>query len=162
MVTRNKLELPLNKPIEVELLYDSPVVNNNTYGEYYLYALKNEDTEYAFFAPLEIHNELKNLKKGDTATITKLAAQRGSKLVTTYDVVCKPVNNQQSEEVEKSVDLDDGTNTKDPTFSDNYEALMLESLQAAIRIQEELGPSLDIMKIGVTLFIARSRINYTN
>jgi len=84
MSEREKLNLEINKPIEVTLLYDEPIISTNQYGEYIMYCLKNNEKEYVFFAPAEVHQELKNYGKGDSVIITKLAAQRGTKLITKY------------------------------------------------------------------------------
>ena len=53
---RKKLELQLNQPVQIELMFDTPVIGQSQYGEYYLYAVKNGDgaTEYSFFAPDEV------------------------------------------------------------------------------------------------------------
>ncbi|MDZ7763776.1 MAG: hypothetical protein U5K00_05040 [Melioribacteraceae bacterium] len=60
MVQRQKLELQVNKPVEVELVYDDPVTGENQYGEYFLYAVKTSDgSEYAFLPPREVHEALK-------------------------------------------------------------------------------------------------------
>jgi len=89
---RKKLELALNKPSEIELLYDEPVVGQSKYGDYFLYAVRNGDgiTEYSFFAPEEVHERIKDLKKGDKAVITKLAEQKGNKIITKFDVSIQP------------------------------------------------------------------------
>ncbi len=84
---RKKLELEINKPTNIRLLYDEPIVGESTYGKYYLYAVRNGDgSEYSYFAPPEVHDTLKKLKKNAEVEITKIAAQRGKKLITTYDV----------------------------------------------------------------------------
>ena len=69
------------------MLFDDPMVGQSRYGEYYLYAVKNgTDTEYSFFAPPEVNEQIKTLRKGDRFEITKLAEQKGSKIITKYDV----------------------------------------------------------------------------
>ena len=126
MVTRNKLELPVNTQVTVTLLYDEPVIGDNQYGQYYMYAVKNNGGEYAFFAPLEVHQELKNLKRGESATITKLAAQRGKKLITTYDVVSKssskekPVTTQEIDQTKEEIGPDEKP-------SDRFFQILLDS-----------------------------------
>ena len=137
---RKKLELTLNKPSEIELLYDEPVVGQSKYGDYYLYAVRNGDgtTEYSFFAPDEVHERIKDLKKGTKVVITKLAEQKGNKIITKYDIDIVP-------------------NQTAPQNVDSYYEIMLQCCKDAIRIQNELGGMMDAKSIAVTLFIARSK-----
>ncbi len=137
---RKKLELTLNKPSEIELLYDEPVVGQSKYGDYYLYAVRNGDgtTEYSFFAPDEVHERIKDLKKGAKVVITKLAEQKGNKIITKYDIDIVP-------------------NQTAPQNVDSYYETMLQCCKDAIRIQNELGGMMDAKSIAVTLFIARSK-----
>jgi len=136
---RKKLELTLNKPSEIELLYDEPVVGQSKYGDYYLYAVRNGDgtTEYSFFAPDEVHERIKDLKKGAKVVITKLAEQKGNKIITKYDIDIVPQTTPQN--------------------VDSYYEIMLQCCKDAIRIQNELGGMMDAKSIAVTLFIARSK-----
>lgn len=150
---RKKLELTLNKPSEIELLYDEPVVGQSKYGDYYLYAVRNGDgtTEYSFFAPDEVHERIKDLKKGAKVVITKLAEQKGNKIITKFDVnviAQAPQNTAQPSPATQSV-----TNGG----MDNYYVTMLQCCKDAIRIQNELGGMMDAKSIAVTLFIARSK-----
>src|ERR1035437_4762183 len=83
---RKKLELKLNQPATLELLFEEPVVGQSTYGDYYLYAVKQPNNEeYNFFAPEELHEQMKGLHKGNKVEIVKLAEQKGSKIVTSYN-----------------------------------------------------------------------------
>jgi len=142
---RKKLELALNKPSEIELLYDEPVIGQSKYGDYFLYAVRNGDgiTEYSFFAPEEVHERIKDLKKGDKAVITKLAEQKGNKIITKFDVSIQPNQAPAPKQTEER--------------SDNYYNTMLQCCKDAIRIQNELGGMMDAKSIAVTLFIARSK-----
>lgn len=144
MTQRAKLELPLNNPIEVELLYDEPITGQSQYGSYFMYAVRCKGEEYTFFAPEEVHEELKKLGKGDRAVITKLAAQRGDKLVVKYEV-----------KVSETKETED----KKEEFSDNLYELMLKSYRDAFELQRELNGMIDVEKAAITLFIARSRMN---
>jgi len=146
MTQRAKLELPINKPVEIELLYDEPITGKSQYGDYYMYAVKCNGEEYTFFAPEEVHEKLKNLGKGDKAVITKLAAQRGSKLAVTYEVVIEQEDEKIEEEIEERK-------------SDSLYELLLKSYRDALEIQKELNGMIDIEKAAITLFIARSKIN---
>jgi len=148
------LELELNKPIAIELLYDEPMVGKSQYGEYFLYAVKNgTDEEYSFFAPEEVHSEMSKLKKGDKVQITKTAGQNGKKIVTKYDVKV----------LSKGKAADDKSNSGQGTLTrDNYFDIMLGSCRDAIKIQNELGGMFDAKSLAVTLFIARTKINGSN
>lgn len=155
-MTKRKLELQLNKPTEIELLYDEPVIGSSQYGEYFLYAVKSEGNEYAFFPPAEVHQELKSLRRSDKAVITKLAAQRGTKLITKYVVDhCKGANSDKSQKDEKPTPLENNVNNHQQ--SDRLYDLMLASYKDAFQMQTDLNGMVDIEKIAITLFIARSQ-----
>jgi hypothetical protein len=145
---RKKLELELNKPVKIELLQDQCLIGTSRYGEYYLYNVRNGgNEELSYFADKEVHEKLKDLRKGDKIEICKRAEQKGSKIVTTFDVKVLP-NNVESPEKANNKILDD-----------NYYDLMLTSCRDAVRIQNELGGLMDAKSLAVTLFIARSKIN---
>src|SRR5574338_910385 len=151
MTERRKLELQLNQPTEIELLYDDPVVGKSQYGDYFLYAVKTNEAEFAFFAPEEVHSELLNLKRGDKAIVTKSAMQKGSKLVTKYsldvpDTTAKLLN----EPVAEVQPLNQSKST------DKFYDVMLTSYKDALQIQSELNGMVDVSRIAITLFIARS------
>jgi len=147
--------------VKIELLFDAPMVGQSQYGEYYLYAVKNGDgtTEYSFFAPDEVHAKLKENKKGAKFTITKLAEQKGSKIITKYDVVplesAPPEPAPQHEEIKQETTTQAVKNV--PVAEDKYFAIMLNSCRDAMRIQSELGGMMDAKSLAVTLFIARSK-----
>ena len=152
MTERRKLELQLNQPTEIELLYDDPVVGKSQYGDYFLYAVKTKEAEFAFFAPEEVHSELLNLKRGDKAIVTKSAMQKGSKLVTKY-LIEVPVqstlhSNQSTVEQEQT--------NKQAINPDKFYEVMLTSYKDALQIQSELNGMVDVSRIAITLFIARS------
>ena len=129
--------------MSLELLFDEPMVGQSRFGEYYLYAVKNgTDTEYSFFAPAEVNEQIKLLRKGERFEITKLAEQKGTKIVTSYKVEKK----SPASEITKST-------------NDNFYELMLSSCRDAVKIQNELGGLMDAKFLAVTLFIARSKIN---
>ena len=145
----------------IELLYDDCVKGQNTYGEYYLYAVKSGDLEYSFFAPATVHEELQNFKRGEHAVVTKLAANRNGKLVTTYAVEKQsngklPKNGKIPEPEKKDAD---GKN-KPPEIGDPFYTIMLNSYKDALSINEKLNGMIDVSKVAVTLFIARSRLPY--
>lgn len=128
-------------------MFDEPMVGQSRYGEYYLYAVKNgTDQEYSFFAPAEVNDQIKSLKKGERFEITKLAEQKGMKIVTSYNV-----------KVEKR-NLESPANEINKNTNDNFYDLMLTSCRDAVKIQNELGGLMDAKSLAVTLFIARSKI----
>ena len=119
---RKKLELEINKPTHIKLLYDSPIVGESQYGEYYLYAVSNgSGHEYSLFAHDSVHAVLKEHGKGTEAIVTKIAAQRGKKLVTTFDV--KVVESEKEDvKVNMNGEIHNQTNpTKSVPISDGQE-----------------------------------------
>ena len=147
MPERKKMELELNKSQTLELLFDEPMVGQSKYGEYYLYAVKNgSNTEYSFFAPAEVNEQIKTLRKGDRFEITKLAEKQGTKIITKFDV--KVLENKPP-----------ASNPPIQPNKDNYFEAMLASYQDALKIQEQLNGMVDVNRIAITLFIARSKIN---
>ena len=144
---RKKLELELNKPVKIELLNDQCLIGTSRYGEYYLYGVRNGgNEELSYFADKEVHEKIRELHKGDKAEICKRAEQKGTKIITSYDV--KVLQDKSSE-----------TNTDKNVVSDNYFDIMLSSCRDAVCIQNELGGLMDAKSLAVTLFIARSKIN---
>lgn len=155
MTERRKLELQLNVPTEIELLYDEPVVGKSLYGDYYLYAVKSLDTEFAFFAPEEIHSELQNLRRGARAIVTKSAEQRGNKLVTKY--LFELPNEDELSDLGKQTNLNRKDSEQNPqSDKDKLYQVMLSCYQDAVKLQSEFS-MVDIEKVAITLFIARSK-----
>ena len=137
---RKKLELELNKPCKIELRSDQCLIGTSRYGEYYLYNVRNGgNEELSYFADKEVHEKLKDLRKGDKVEICKRAEQKGTKIITSYDVKVLKI--------------------EAPSNKDNYFDAMLNSYQDALRIQEQLNGMVDVNRIAITLFIARSKIN---
>ena len=125
------------------------MVGNSKYGEYYLYAVKNgSNIEYSFFAPAEVNEQIKSLRKGDRFEITKLAEQKGAKILTKYDVKILEQERAVPEVINGST-----------TNGDNYYNIMLTSCRDAIKLQNELGGMFDAKSLAVTIFIARTKIN---
>ena len=136
---RKKLELELNKPVKIELLQDQCLIGTSRYGEYYLYNVRNGgNDELSYFADKDVHEQIKDLKRGDIVEICKRAEQKGTKIITSFDV--KVLKNET------------------PSTKDNYFQTMLSSYQDAQKIQEELNGMVDVNRIAITLFIARSKI----
>ena len=136
--------MELNKTVNLELLFDNPVTGQSRYGDYFLYMVKDQSgVEYSLFAPDEVHEKLKDLKKGDRFSLTKEAGQNGKKIIIKFSVI--------------------KTGSKEPETNnaskDNYFEAMLTSYQDALKIQEQLNGMVDVNRIAITLFIARSKIN---
>jgi len=122
------------------------MTGKSQFGDYYLYAMKNGAGEVSFFAPMEVHDKLKDLKKGDKVTIIKTAEQQGSKVVFKYDVqVLIITDNNQTKVIEQPP-------------KDNYFEILYNCYKDALRLQE-LSPLIQPEKAAITLFIARSKLN---
>ena len=145
-----KLELELNKPCKLELLQDQCLIGTSRFGEYYLYNVRNgTGEELSYFADKEVHEKLKELRKGDKVEICKRAEQKGSKIVTTFEVKVFQSSNSEP-------------NSEKNLITDNYFDVMLASYKDALQIQEKLGTMIDTTKISICLFIARTKINGSN
>ena len=145
-----KLELELNKLVKIELLQDQPLIGTSRFGEYYLYNVRNgTGEELSFFPDKEVHEKLKILKRGDKVELCKKAEQKGSKIVTTFEV--KVISSSNSE-----------PNSEKNLITDNYFDVMLASYKDALQIQDNLGTMIDTTKISICLFIARTKINGNN
>jgi len=114
-----------------------------------MYTLKEKNgEEVLYFAPEEVNEKIKLLRKGERFEITKLAEQKGTKIITKYDIKIEKKNLESpANEINKS----NGT--------DYFYDLMLTSCRDAVKIQNELGGLMDAKSLAVTLFIARSKIN---
>lgn len=123
---RPKLELEINKPTKVELVYNSPKTGRNSVD----------------FAPPEVHQELKNMRAGDEAVITLLAAQRGSKVVKSYEV----------KRVESTQQTPASTN-------ESYLTQMEQSFQEASKLQKKFN-SVNINQVAITLYISKNKGNH--
>ena len=139
----------MNKTISLELLFNEPITGQSRYGPYWMYTLKdNTGEELLYFAPEEVNEQIKSLRKGDRFEITKHAEQKGTKIVTRFDVKVEKKNLESPvNELNKS------------NGSDYFYDLMLTSCRDAVKIQNELGGLMDAKSLAVTLFIARSKIN---
>jgi len=146
---RKKLELPINQSLKLQLLFDEPLVGESKFGEYYMYAVKNgqDEFEYSFFAPLSVHERLKDKPKGTRFQITKTATQKGKKLVTDFQI--KFLNNSEQ-------------SSPNPVQTDSeLFTAMLKSYDEATKIQSKYS-AVNLNQCAVTLFIARTRTNGFN
>jgi hypothetical protein len=130
-------------------LFDEPITGQSRYGPYWMYTLKNsQGEELLYFAPEEVNEQIKSLRKGERFEITKHAEQKGTKIITRFDVKVEKKN------LESSVNELNKSNGRDYFYD-----LMLTSCRDAVKIQNELGGLMDAKSLAVTLFIARSKIN---
>jgi len=141
---RKKMELQVNQPTKIKLLFDDCVEGSSQYGKYFLYAVQNGDgnSEYSLFAPDQLHEQLKKFKKNDELIVTKIAAQRGTKLIVAYEV--QKQNIPSTAEDSTSI-----ANTEDDFF---YTA-MEKSFEQALRIQSKFNGMANVNQIAITLFI---------
>jgi len=141
--------LEINQPAHIKLLFDEPIVGESQYGKYYLYAVRNGNgNEYSLFAHDSVHDVLKSCPKGTEAIITKLAAQRGKKLVTTFSTEIVG-ENKEDDKVNRS--MSDQTNP--------YLENMLQSFADAIKVQEKFNGMANVNQLAVTMFIQRTKSN---
>jgi len=150
---RQKLEFEVNRPTPIKLLFDDCVTGQSKYGKYYMYAVQNGDgsTEYSLFAPEALHDLLKKHKKGANLLVTKIASQRGQKLVIAWDV--------QKENAATVNDPTDLTNEPNPG-DDYFYSTMEKSFEDALRIQNKFNGMANVNQIAITIFIQRSRGNH--
>jgi hypothetical protein len=98
------------------------------------------------------------LKKGAKVVITKLAEQKGNKIITKFDVNVIAQTPQNAAQPSPALKPQSNTSfSQGQSDSDNYYETMLQCCKDAIRIQNELGGMMDAKSIAVTLFIARSK-----
>ncbi len=153
---RPKMELEVNKPTRIKLLFNDCVEGSSKFGKYYLYAIQNGDgsTEYSLFAADELHKQLKQFKKDDELLVTKLAASRGNKIVVSWEV--KKIN----EDI--AVDKTDLSKANSPNPSDELFYIAMEkSFEDALRIQNRFNGMANVNQIAITLFIQRTKGNHS-
>ncbi len=149
---RKKLELELNKPTNIEMLFDQCHTGESQYGKYYLYAVRVLGEEFSFFAPEEVHARLSSLVRGDAAVITKVATQKGSKVVTGYDVEVVQVQHQNNQAPETS-----SNKAETPNNQNSYLQAMITSFEDALVIQDKFNGMANVNQIAITLFIQRTK-----
>lgn len=157
---KQKLTLELNKPVRLKLMYDEPRTGSSQYGEYFLYSLTDGEQEYSFFANEKTHQQMSHLGRGETVELIKLASQRGKAVIT--EIIATGIKNGNGNgngKDTKSVSKPDEVIKPDIPSEDKLFELMLKSLGDSIRMQKLLDSKIDVERIGITLFIARSRGN---
>jgi hypothetical protein len=112
-----------------------------------MYGVKNGEQEYSFFAPLSVHEQLKDKRRGTQFQITKTAMQKGKKLVTDFEIKFSNNDKQVTPETDKS-------------DSELFTA-MQKSYAEATQLQAKYS-AVNLNQCAVTLFIARTKINGFN
>ena len=133
----------LNKPIKLTLLRNEPITGKNSYGEYHLYPVKDEqNNELSFFAPDDVHSVLAEhkLKSGDEFILTR-------------------VENGKKGSSKLQVSIMGKESTLEPT-QDKLKEIMVQSMKDAAEVVAAV-PDLgfraeDARAIGLSLFIART------
>ena len=144
---RKKLELKPNEKIILELLFDNPIEGESQYGKYFMYGVKNGEEEYSFFAPLKVHEALKDKPRGTKFQITKTAVQKNKKLVTDFEIKFSNNDKQVTPETGKS-------------DSELFSA-MQKSYAEATQLQAKYSV-VNLNQAAITLFIARTKSNGFN
>ena len=72
MSDRPKLSLKANIVTDGQLVFDSPKVGNSEHGEYHLYCVKVDGTEYSWFASGQAHEIVQKLNLGKDSPIAIL------------------------------------------------------------------------------------------
>jgi len=139
---RPKLELEINIPKNIKLLQNEPATGESQYGKWYLYNVESGGEEYSFFAPEQVQKYIEENKLGKNSliTVTKILTKDGKKNVASYDIFMP--NKQTTESVRKE--------------SGDFE-LMRQSLSEAIQLQKELGSVIDVNRVGISLYISKSK-----
>jgi hypothetical protein len=129
-------------------LFDEPLVGESKFGEYYMYAVKNGEEEYSFFAPLSVHEQLKDKPKGTKFQLTKTATQKGKKLVTDFEVkfLDKKIRDK---------------NIEPKSEEDGYFEAMLQSYAMASKIQQKYS-AVNLNQCAISIFIAKTKVNGFN
>ena len=180
-MSKPKLELQVNIPTTIKLLQSEPATGENSYGKWYLYSVECEGTEYSYFAPEKVVQQLKenNVVQDDEVVITKKLIKSGKKNITDYGV-CLLENESATvsdHQINGSVNgntngfsngningsavaVTNGsynagrTNVNSPAKDKDY-TIMLECMTNAMMLRDELGHDIDVNKLGITLFLRK-------
>lgn len=143
-----KLEFQINIPTQLKLMQDKPATGESQYGKWFLYSVFAEGQEQSLFAPLEVQSfiESNKLKKGDEISVTKILTKNGKKNIIDFNI---ELINKLTEQTEKPAPNGNGK-------TDDVR-IMRESLISAIELQKELGSVVDVNRVGLSLYIARTK-----
>ena len=146
--TKPKLDLLTGQSLRVKLQRNSPITGSNSYGNYYLYPLIDEEGhEQSFFAPEEIHNLIQQhkLKAGDEFVLSRVEGDKKGKSRLEFSIIGK-------------AELQHNSLPSSP--KDNLKAILLECVVDAADVIRSSGIQFgndELQKLATTLFIQRSR-----
>lgn len=136
---RPTLELKVNQQVKLRLLKDKAYTGESSVGKYYLYSVKNVDTDedLSFFAPDNIHEAIvsQNLGAGSEFLLKRLNGKYE------FSLVGKSASPQ-------------------PAKSDNLRDIMLQSIRDAQDVVANSGIQFsndELQKFATTMFIARAK-----
>ncbi|HEY5534914.1 MAG TPA: hypothetical protein VIL99_08285 [Ignavibacteria bacterium] len=146
-----KLELEINKSQVLKLLQNEPAQGTSSYGPWWLYNVESDGKEMSFFAPEPVvkYIEDNHLKKGDEISIIKTLVKDGKKNVPEYKI---EIVSEQKEAVDEKITPPTNGNGKTDDIK-----IMRECLIAAIDLQKELGSVVDVNKVGLSLYISKTK-----
>lgn len=148
---RPKLELQINLPMQLELIYDTPITGENKYGAYYCYSFRDsKGEEFSFFAPEKIHNVLRDQVKGAKIKLVKTAVEKNKKLIQDYEIEVLSNGKKNG----KATDPTPEQKSAELTHLD----IMKQCFTDATEIQKEFN-SVNLNQIAVTLYISRTKMN---
>jgi hypothetical protein len=141
---KSKLDLQLNVPTKIKLLQDTPATGTSQFGKWYLYSVMCDETEMSFFAPEPVQQfiETNQLKKDDEIQITKSITKNGKTNVVDFKV--ELLTKQEPKPVNGNGKPDDIK-------------IMRECFITAINLQKELGSVVDVNKVGLSLYISKTK-----
>jgi hypothetical protein len=146
-----KLEFQINIPTQLKLMQDKPATGESQYGKWFLYSVFADNQEQSLFAPEQVQKfiEANELKKGDEISVTKILAKNGKKNTIDFNI---ELLNKFPVQIERPATNGNGK-------PDDVK-IMKECLQAALDLQQELGIVFDVNRIGLSLYISRTKNGY--
>jgi hypothetical protein len=161
-MNKPKLELDVNKPVNIKLLQDKAVSGSNSFGNWFLFAVEKDNEQFSFFAPEKVNKFIqeKNLRKGDEIQIMKIITKNGKKNQT--DFVMEVINHANGNGQHKPQGNGNGALQKQTngngSLTNDYD-LMHESLSDARKLHSEFGALVDFSKVAISLFISKKKKN---
>ena len=145
-----KLELQVNIPTKIKLLQEKPATGESQYGKWWLYSVMADGIEYSLFTPEQVQKYIEEhgLKKNDELQITNTNTKSGKSNIVDFQI--ELVNKAESHT---------NTNTT-ATNGSNDIKIMRECLIAAIELQKELGSVVDVNRVGLSLYISKTKNGY--
>jgi hypothetical protein len=146
--------LGLNETATLTLLRDRAYVGENSYGQFYLYQVKDQQgEERSYFATPDVHQQIleNGLKSGDQFQVKKVAIQNGRKV--TSKIGFEVVKKAEASPVPPSANGNG--------HDDGFKELMEKCVQDAVEIVKVVNTipwqNEDVRSIALTMFIQRAR-----